>query len=134
MGIFVDQTVNVLQKALDAASIRQNVLAHNIANTNTPGYKRSYVSFEENLQQALKPKKKMQITANQPGHFKRGGLEEIKPQVKTDNSTSLREDGNNVDIDMEMAQLAMNSINYQTAITRLNGKLSTLRLVINGGR
>mgnify|MGYP000530431163 CR=1 FL=1 len=56
MGIFVDQTVNFLQKALDAASLRQNVLANNIANVNTPGFKRSYVSFEESLQQALKKK------------------------------------------------------------------------------
>ena len=134
MGIFVDQTVNFLQKALDAASLRQNVLANNIANVNTPGFKRSYVSFEESLQQALKKKKKMEITANQPGHLKEERLENVKPQIKTDNSTSLREDGNNVDIDTEMTQLAMNSINYQTAITRLNGKLSTLRLVINGGR
>ena len=76
----------------------------------------------------------MEITANQPWHIKSEKLKDIEPQVKTDYSTSLREDGNNVDIDTEMTQLAMNSINYQTAITRLNGKLSTLRLVINGGR
>ncbi len=135
MLIFSDKTMELLQKALNVASLRQDVLAHNIANVNTPGFKRSFVSFEESLQQALGSKKKMQVTASQPGHLKgRKQLEEVEPQVRTDYSTSLREDGNNVDIDAEMVQLAANSINYQAAINRLNGKISTLRYVINEGR
>jgi flagellar basal-body rod protein FlgB len=133
--IFSDKTMELLQKALNVASLRQDVLAHNIANVNTPGFKRSFVSFEESLQQALSSKDKMEITASRPGHLKgRKQLEDVKPQVRTDNSTSLREDGNNVNIDVEMVQLAANSINYQAAINRLNGKISTLRYVINEGR
>lgn len=135
MRIFSDKTMVVLDKALDTASVRQSVLAHNIANVNTPGYKRSVVSFEESLQQALGTKKKMQITANQPGHLKGAKpLNDISPQVQVDYTSSLRKDGNNVNMDMEMAQLAANSINYQTAVNRLNGKISTLRYVINEGR
>ncbi|HHU31829.1 MAG TPA: flagellar basal body rod protein FlgB, partial [Clostridia bacterium] len=56
--------MELLQKALNVASLRQDVLAHNIANVNTPGFKRSFVSFEESLQQALSSKDKMEITAS----------------------------------------------------------------------
>ena len=135
MKIFSDGTMTVLEKALDTASVRQSVIAHNVANINTPGYKRSIVSFEEYLQQALGTKKKMQITANRPGHLKGAKqLADVEPQVQVDRSSSLRKDGNNVNMDVEMAQLAANSINYQTAVNRLNGKISAFRYVINEGR
>lgn len=134
MGMFVDKTITILKKSMDTASLRQNVIAHNIANVNTPGYKRSFVSFEEKLQEALGEKKKIKLAAYLPGHFGNKQVKDVQPEVKKDKATSLREDGNNVDMDTEMAQLAMNSINYQMAVNRLNGKLGTLRYVINEGR
>lgn len=135
MRIFSDKTMQTLEKALDAASLRQSVLSHNIANVNTPGYKRSFVTFEETLQQALGKKNKMALAGFLPGHLKTTNrLEKVKPQVEKDKSTSHRQDGNNVDVDVEMAQLAMNTINYYTAISRVNGKLGVLRYVISEGR
>lgn len=119
MTLLSNRTFQVLHKAMDAASLRQKVIAHNIANINTPGYKRAYVSFEESLQKALAGGK---------------GLAEVTPQVKRDRSTSNRWDGNNVNLEAEMAQLAMNTINYNLAVNRLNGKLNMLSYIINGGR
>lgn len=134
-SLFSDSTLMALEKALDASSLRQKVAAHNIANVNTPGFKRSYVAFEEELRQALGKSNRLGLRRTSSRHMGQvGNLHEVLPQVKRDLSTGMRSDGNNVDIDVENAELAMNSIMYNAAATRLNQKLQQLRYVINGGR
>lgn len=117
-----DMTYDLLKKSLDASALRGRVIANNIANANTKGFKRSDVIFEDVLNQ------KLQQGASTEE------LSRIEPQVVQDNSTSMREDGNNVDMDMEMANMAANDILYNTLITQLNTKYDILRLAINGGR
>lgn len=135
MRVFSNDTMQILAKALDTASLRQSVLAHNIANVNTPGYKRSYVVFEESLQKALGKNKGITLAGDKPGHIRPPQTAaEVRPVVETDRNTSLRQDGNNVDIDAEMVQVAMNSINYNAAASQLNSRLGILRYVINDGR
>ncbi|WP_227767256.1 flagellar basal body rod protein FlgB [Zhaonella formicivorans] len=135
MRVFSNNTMQILAKALDTASLRQSVLAHNIANVNTPGYKRSYVVFEESLQKALGKNKGIILAGDKPGHIRPPQTAaEVRPVVETDRNTSLRQDGNNVDIDAEMVQVAMNSINYNAAASQLNSRLGILRYVINDGR
>lgn len=117
-----DLTYEILKKTLDASALRQRVTAHNIANVNTKGFKRSQVVFEDKLQQEIE---KTGSTQN---------IRDIEPEVITDNSTSMREDGNNVDIDLEMANMATNNILYNTLITQINTKLGIMRYIINEGR
>ncbi|NLC76978.1 MAG: flagellar basal body rod protein FlgB [Clostridia bacterium] len=134
-GLFSDTTLVALEKALDASGMRQKVIAHNIANVNTSGFKRSYVAFEEELQQALGRNRRLGLRRLDARHMGPArNLQEVQPQVKRDLSTSMRPDGNNVDIDLENTELAINSIMYNTAATRLNQKLQQLRYIINGGR
>ena len=134
-GLFFDTTLLALEKALDTYSPRQQVISHNIANVNTAGYKRSYVSFEEELKQALGKKDGVSLKRAHPRHFgPAGSVAEVAGTVKRDLSTTMRTDGNNVDIDVENAELAMNTILYNAAATRLNQKLAAIRYVINGGR
>lgn len=134
-GLFSDVTVLALEKALDAASLRQKTAAHNIANQNTPGFKRSYVSFEEELRQVLGKTRQLGLRRSDIRHFGSARtVHEIMPETKRDQTTAMRVDGNNVDIDLENAELAMNTIMYTTAATRLNAKLGQLRYIINGGR
>jgi flagellar basal-body rod protein FlgB len=134
-GFFRDMTTGALEKALDAAGLRQRVAAHNIANINTPGYKRSYVAFEDELKAALGMEKSLGLRKTHPGHLGRDrSLATIRPRVEKDDSPGMRADGNNVDIDAEMAELAINTLMYSAAATRLNSKLSLLRYVINEGR
>ncbi|HHW07807.1 MAG TPA: flagellar basal body rod protein FlgB [Clostridia bacterium] len=134
-GLFSDTALLALEKALDTYSLRQQVISHNIANVNTPGYKRSYVSFEDELKQALGKSGRISLRRADARHLGQPGrLEEVGPQVKRDLSTTMRADGNNVDIDVENAELAMNAILYNAAATRLNQKLAAIRYVINGGR
>lgn len=133
--LFSDSTLLALEKALDASSLRQKVAAHNIANVNTPGFKRSYVAFEEELQLALGKNSRLSLRKADARHIgQAASLPEVMPRVKRDLSTGMRADGNNVDIDVENAELAMNTIMYNAAATRLNQKLQQLRYVINGGR
>jgi flagellar basal-body rod protein FlgB len=117
-----DMTYDLLKKSLDASALRQRVIANNIANENTKGFKRSEVVFEEILNEELQK-------GTSPEDLTR-----IEPKVIQDNSTSMREDGNNVDIEVEMANMAANDILYNTLITQLNTKYDILRLAINGGK
>lgn len=112
----------IIHKALDAAWTRNEVIAQNIANVDTPGYKRKTVSFEEQLRQAIDKK-----------DFKKSDADKIDIRVTVDNkSLSMRLDGNNVDIDNEMAQLAKNTIKYN-ALIQLAG-YSKIKMVIKEGK
>lgn len=130
-----DPASRVLSKYLDAALLRQEIIANNIANVNTPGFKRSYVVFEEELRAALGEKGRLQMRKTHPRHVGGGdSLDGVLPAVGTDMSTSTRVEGNNVDVEEEMAQLAMNGINYYLAAQQLNNKLAMLSHVISEGR
>jgi|LFRM01.1.fsa_nt_gb flagellar basal-body rod protein FlgB len=130
-----DKTSVLLEKSLNVSALRYEVIANNLANIDTPGFKKSYVVFEEILQDALENKKSISIRRTHPGHFGISDrIEEIQPRVEKDTQTSLRLEGNNVDIEDEMIQLVMNSVNHNFAVQRLNSKLAAMRYVISDGR
>ncbi len=129
-----DNTYQFLKRALDASYMRQETIANNIANINTPHYKASRVIFEEELKKALSHSQ-IGLRATHPRHFGvHDNTERLQPKIVKDTSTSMRNDGNNVDIDLEMANLAANQIYYNTLIQQTNGKISSLRYVIHEGR
>lgn len=121
-----------LSKGLDASSLRQQVHANNLANVNTPAFKRSVVQFEEILKNAAPGNQRFAVTA--PGHIGRNSRGDSGALVVKDTSTSMRTDGNNVDVDMEMAELAVNQLYYNALAQQLNDRLGMLRYVINEGR
>lgn len=130
-----DKTAVMLEKSLGAAVLRYEVIAHNLANIDTPGFKKSYVLFEEELQSAINDQGAFRLRKTHPNHL--GGpdtIEDVQPEVKTDSVTSQRLEGNNVDIEEEMTKLVMNSINYYFAAQQINKKLAMLRYVISDGR
>jgi flagellar basal-body rod protein FlgB len=128
------ETTNLLQKGLGVAQLRQEVIANNIANVDTPGFKASSVDFESCMKEALSEEGGFQAKVTRPGHvsFDPGGAAEVRPAVVTDDSTTMRMDGNNVDIDRQMTDLAKNSIWYDTLVTKINGELKRLKLAIEG--
>ena len=102
--------INVLDKAADASWIRNEAIANNIANVDTPGYKRKDVNFEEQLRKAMKNSRYTSIDER----VANVDLERLNPITYRDHSTlSYRLDGNNVDIDTENVELASNQIRYQ---------------------
>lgn len=127
----------VLEKSLDASALRNEVIAQNIANVDTPGYNRKTVSFEEELSDALSKNSSFKGKRTDPRHIPIGGrnIDEVGINVSDDNNSRvMRLDGNNVDIENEMAQLAENNIRYNVLIQRMNSAFSKMKSVIKEGR
>ncbi len=116
--------VNVLDKAADAAWTRNEVITNNIANVDTPNYKRKDVEFETYLLAQLEG-------ANS------GNLGEVVANIDLDGLTatsytdyselSYRLDGNNVDIDTENVELASNQIKYQALLGSITNEFSMIK-------
>jgi flagellar basal-body rod protein FlgB len=125
-----------LEKGLDATSLRHRVLANNLANVETPNFKRSEVSFEAELKDRLREKNCLPLVRTHPKHRPNiQPISQIVPSIKTDASQTMRNDGNNVDVEAEMAKLSINTIQYNTLIQQLGSHFSRLRSAINeGGR
>lgn len=122
-NLLTDVTSTALAKTLDAAAARQRAIANNIANVETPGYKRSYVAFEDELRRVMDER---------TGDDLREGLGELTPVTQTDVLSPAREDGNNVNIDAEIADMAKNTIKYRAAVTLMEAKAAVLRSAIQG--
>lgn len=131
MKLFSD-TFTTLEKALDYSSLKQKVIAQNIANVDTPNYKSKEVSFKAALQTAMG----QTITAKRtdPRHFDFSASSSSQAVITTNQNTSYNNSGNNVDIDKEMTDLATNQIYYNAVTERLSGKFQSLQSVIRGGK
>lgn len=129
MNINNDSTMQLLKAGLDASALRGKVIANNMSNINTEDFKRSYVSFEENLKSEID---KFSLKKTNDKHLS-GTLGDSLVEVKVDNSTSMRSDGNNVDLDLEKVDQAANSLMYNALITQANSKLNMTKSVISGG-
>jgi len=125
-----ENTYNLLKKSMDASTLRSKVIANNIANINTKGYKKLYVTFEETLNDSMG---KNTLKTDNNKHMQTGsGSSDIA--VQRDESTSMRQDGNNVDIDLEMTNQAANSLMYNALVKQINSKISLESYVIRGGK
>jgi len=131
----VYKNINVYTKALNASWKRNEVLANNIANVNTPGYKRSDVKFQEILKESLQ-ENTIQGSKTHQRHMDIGSkdLSNITHEMTTSQGYSTRRDENNVDIDVEMAEVTKNNIYYEAVSRQLSNKLNRLRSSITGGR
>lgn len=128
-------STKALEKGLDAAWQRNEAIAHNLANVDTPGFKRKKVEFEEHLNNALKSSLKGFRTNSRHIPIGQRSVDEIEIRIMEDSSDfSMRLDGNNVDIDSEMAQLAKNTIKYNTLAQSLNTSLRRIKSAVNEGR
>ena len=106
------EVYSLLKSGLDATELRSRVIANNIANINTPNYKRKYVKFEDALKNSMD--------------------NNVKPEVKTDLSSKVRKDGNNIDLENEKVNQAATTLEYNALITLTNIKLGMARSVITG--
>lgn len=132
-SILKSNQISILEKALSAASLRHKTISDNIANVNTPGFKKSEVSFEEQLELAMNTKSSP-IARTHERHLPiKSGLN-VEPTINTITTTSYRSDGNNVDIDSEMAALAKNSIYYDAIAQQVNKYFASIKSAINEGR
>ncbi|GMQ65041.1 flagellar basal body rod protein FlgB [Vallitalea maricola] len=114
--------INILDKSLNASLMRHNVISENIANEDTPGYKRKDVKFEGLLQEALLSNNKLSdIDTNA-----------LTPQVVVDKSNlSYRLDGNNINIDTEMTELTKNQIKFNVLVDQVSNNFSRITTVLS---
>ena len=121
--------VNVLKSAADASWLREEVLSNNIANVDTPNYKRQDVEFKTYLNSAIEQSGKPKATLTQK--INNVDLSNIKTRTYTDNSAlSYRIDGNNVDSSTENVELAAEQINYNALIDSMNNEFSRFKAVL----
>lgn len=124
------RNLRMLEMGLDAASLKREVIANNIANVDVPGFKRSEVSFEADLKRAVESRRA--VAEEDPplqtlfqGHVARREprrLEDVRSRVHIDYSSSMRNDGNNVDMEDEVMKLARNQLQYSMIADRIAGK------------
>ena len=102
---------SLMKMGLDATELRSRTIANNIANINTPNYKRRYVTFEESL---------------------KNEISNAKIEVKIDKDSIVREDGNNVDLESEKVNQAAASLQYNALVSLTNTKLAMTKSIIAG--
>ncbi len=119
--------INVMGKAADASWQRNELISNNIANVDTPQYKRQDINFEAQLRQALGNSRYETMDAKVSSL----NTEELQARVYTDAANySYRLDGNNVDIDTENVELASNQIKYNGLINSINQEFANLKMVM----
>lgn len=117
--------INVLAKAADAAFLRNTLIDNNLANQSTPDYKRKDIQFETYLAEELKS------SGNLDQRVANVNLDRLKATVYTDQEElSYRLDGNNVNPDTEFANLAQNTIRFNTLINAMTQEFERIRMVL----
>jgi flagellar basal-body rod protein FlgB len=123
---------DVLGKALDASWLKNDVIANNIANVDTPDFKSSRVEFETELKKAF-DSKCISMKKTRDKHFSRPDFS-IEPKIIKNTDTTVRMDGNNVDIEKEQIEMVKNAIYYNALIEKISREYGRLKVAINGGK
>ena len=133
-----DLTTAVLTQAMAGYSARNTAIANNIANADTPGYKRVDVSFESALADAVdadRERLKMDVgssIAAIDGSEVTRRVDEVAPNVMSTDTTTMRVDGSNVDPDDEMARLSANQLASSTVVSLLDKRFAQFLTAITG--
>ena len=115
----------ILERMLDFSALRQRCIASNLANAETPGYKRFDVVLEDAGDD-------LPLDRTNPSHLSGDGGAGMR--VAQDTATAWRADGNNVDPDAELVKMAENALYYQTLLKAESGRLAITRLIATEGR
>lgn len=124
--IFDTYSTQAAQASLDSLWLKTKVISNNIANVETPGFKTQQVSFSQVLGQAN--------AAQRNGQGAQGGKPTFRTRITTDNSTTVRVDGNNVSIEKEQAELWKVQAQYSYLLDRVKGHYSNISRAIGNMR
>ena len=125
--------LGTMKTALDAYSMRNESISSNLANVNTPNYKRKYVKFEEYLT-ASYDKQHLKGATTNTRHIEIPSFSRTAPFLATDNSVSTREDGNNVNLDTEEVDSVKNYISYSMVADQISSYFKSVISGITGRR
>lgn len=131
--LFQKTGIQIMNKSLDATTLRQKAIASNISNVSSPGYRRKEVVFEQKLQESLnKNIIAGKITNSKHIPIGKSRFGSINPKIMTDNSPDLASGVNNVDVDQEMAELAKNQIQFSATATVMARRFKGIKAAIKG--
>lgn len=133
MDIFDKTVINKLSYALKVNSVKNDVISNNVANVDTPGYKAKKIEFNEVMAEYLSNGKKLPLTVTNHRHIV-GKNNPFDPSsfIREQNNPSLRNDGNDVNLDYEMTEMAKNGIQYSMFSQIISGKFTGLKSAITG--
>ena len=133
-GIF-NQTFSLLERSLDLRTMNQRVLAANIANLDTPNYKAVELAVSEQMGRETEPDRSVSLTRTHVNHLPIQSRSRDRIVLKAAKAPefSLKGDGNTVDIDRTMGQLAKNTLLYNAATQLISRKFKGLKNAISGG-
>ncbi|MCY8231861.1 flagellar basal body rod protein FlgB [Priestia endophytica] len=123
------QTMSSIQNGLNYASLKQKTISNNIANVDTSGYKAKTVSFKSMLQ--AEQDNLLKATRTDPRHFEFSTSSSSLGVTTVHNA--YQSNGNGVDVDKEMTDMAQNQLYYQALVDRMSGKFNSLNTVLRGG-
>jgi flagellar basal-body rod protein FlgB len=130
------QTVGMLTNAMDGSAQANSAIANNVANANTPNFRRADVSFKEALaatEATPGDPDQLAMVTTSDRHIAIGGAQDAEPFAITttvDDTQQMRVDGSNVDVDQEMAKLSLNSAYSQTMAQLLTTQYTRIREAI----
>lgn len=130
MPINFEAALGIHDQALAIHSRRAEILANNIVNSDTPGFKARDVNFGEILSNQMKQRVRLSATNSRHISTSANSLAGESLQYRIPLQPSL--DGNTVDLQMEQAEYAKNALRFQSSLTFLNGKFQGLRKAIKG--
>jgi len=134
-GLF-NQADRTQMVSLDHRMRRSDIINSNIANAETPGYRAIGYNFEDQLREVVDASEPKRLRTTNPKHLLNEFVNsegDMQPDVFVRPTESVGEDGNTVELDTEMAELAKNQIQYRTAIESINRKIAILKYAIQGG-
>ena len=134
------KTLFLANRALDTSYLRNNVIADNIANVDVPHFKRSEVTFEAQLRRALQSEEYVKKEAvptrfTDKRHipfFRPLDYKQVQPKTHVDYQTTMRNDGNNIDMEHETSEFLKNQLRYQLLTDLASQKLNHIQMVMQG--
>lgn len=130
-------TINFAERALQLRSRRHELILSNIANADTPNYKAFDMMVDEALTRQLPKEGEMDLEKTNPAHFPKGGPIDmnVRPRkLNLSTQVTLRGDGNTVDMEREMSNLAANQLQYKISAQIIGRKFQSLKNIIQGGK
>ncbi|MCK5508931.1 MAG: flagellar basal body rod protein FlgB [Desulfobacterales bacterium] len=127
-------TISLLEKTLDLRSMRHNLIISNVANMDTPNYKAFDIIIKEELEKTMGAENAIKLENTRSGHLP-GRAEcpgNVKSRASGNQQITLRNDGNSVDVDREMAKLSENNLMYNALAQIISRKFAGLKDVIKG--
>ncbi len=129
--LFSNTKMSLVHRSLDVSMLRHGAISNNIANVNTPNFKKQEVTFEDELCRAMSSDGFRGHVTN-PKHILigAGSIKSVQPKLITNGRTSMRNDGNNIDIDEEMSMLSKNTVAYRALSSAMEGELTKISQAI----